>query len=190
MKVNVKSQNKEGKTSQASRLQKINVSSSLLGVNQESIMYGNNWSQPREIASLTKVMTCFTVLKLMEKYSLNKHSTLITVSKRASGEIGTSAHLVEGHTFSIWDLLHGLMLPSGNDAAIALAEYFGKYLLNKDKSTSANPLTSSTLLHATSDACDFTGSSKTKVTSFFPEIKSKQKESAISDYSFTDASSK
>lgn len=29
---------------------------------------------------------------------------------------------------SVYDLLHGLMLPSGNDAAIALAEHFGLYL--------------------------------------------------------------
>lgn len=30
----------------------------------------------------------------------------------------------------MWDMLHGLMLPSGNDAAIALAEHFGTILLN------------------------------------------------------------
>ena len=29
---------------------------------------------------------------------------------------------------SVWDLLHGLMLPSGNDAATVLAEHFGQYL--------------------------------------------------------------
>ena len=29
---------------------------------------------------------------------------------------------------SVWDLLHGLMLPSGNDAATTLAEHFGQYL--------------------------------------------------------------
>jgi D-alanyl-D-alanine carboxypeptidase len=29
---------------------------------------------------------------------------------------------------TVWDLLHGLMLPSGNDAAITLAEHFGQYL--------------------------------------------------------------
>ena len=36
---------------------------------------------------------------------------------------------------SVWDLLHGLMLPSGNDAAVALAETFGLMLLElKDQS--------------------------------------------------------
>jgi len=38
---------------------------------------------------------------------------------------GTSAELRMGDVLSVWDVLHGLMLPSGNDAAIALAEHFG-----------------------------------------------------------------
>jgi len=33
--------------------------------------------------------------------------------------------LKTGDVLSIWDLLHGLMLPSGNDAGICLAEHFG-----------------------------------------------------------------
>ena len=41
---------------------------------------------------------------------------------------GTSAKLRTGDVLSVWDLLHGLMLPSGNDAAITLAEHFGQYL--------------------------------------------------------------
>jgi hypothetical protein len=32
---------------------------------------------------------------------------------------------------SVWDMLHGLMLPSGNDAAVALAEHFGSILLEE-----------------------------------------------------------
>lgn len=42
--------------------------------------------------------------------------------------IGTSARLKYGDVLSIWDLLHGLMLPSGNDAAFSLAESFGTYI--------------------------------------------------------------
>ena len=57
--------------------------------------------------------------------------TLITISGDAAGVIGTSAELLEGDTLQIWQILHGLMLPSGNDAAHTLAEYFGG-LLKKD----------------------------------------------------------
>lgn len=37
--------------------------------------------------------------------------------------------MIEGQVLSIWDLLHGLMLPSGNDAAMVLAENFSHRLL-------------------------------------------------------------
>ena len=39
---------------------------------------------------------------------------------------GTTAGLRKGDKLSVWDLLHALMLPSGNDAAIALAEFVGR----------------------------------------------------------------
>lgn len=83
----------------------------------------------REIASLTKIMTCYTVLSLIDKFKLNKTTELVSVSKEASSVIGTSAELKENDLLSVWDLLHGLMLPSGNDAAHALAEHFGDLLL-------------------------------------------------------------
>jgi D-alanyl-D-alanine carboxypeptidase len=40
---------------------------------------------------------------------------------------GTTASLCEGDQVSVRDLLYGLMLPSGNDAAVTLAENFGDY---------------------------------------------------------------
>ena len=39
--------------------------------------------------------------------------------------IGTSAMLRGGDKILLYDLLRGLMLPSGNDAALTLAEFFG-----------------------------------------------------------------
>ena len=56
-------------------------------------------------------------------------SKLVTVGSDAASVIGTSAELVEGDTLTIWQLLFGLMLPSGNDAAHQLAEYFGSFLM-------------------------------------------------------------
>lgn len=76
-------------------------------------------------------MTCYTVLNLIEKYHLNKTTELVTVSKDASTVIGTSAELKENDLLSVWDLMHGLMLPSGNDAAHALAEHFGELIIRK-----------------------------------------------------------
>jgi D-alanyl-D-alanine carboxypeptidase len=61
----------------------------------------------------------------------------VTISDEASTVPGTSADLRYNDILSVWDLLHGLMLPSGNDAAHALAEHFGNLLLQSDKKTSS-----------------------------------------------------
>ena len=52
-------------------------------------------------------------------------SVVITVSQNAASTGGTSACLREGDILTVFDLVHGMMLPSGNDAAMMLAETFG-----------------------------------------------------------------
>jgi D-alanyl-D-alanine carboxypeptidase len=42
----------------------------------------------------------------------------VTITENAAEVTGTSAELKIGDTFTIWELFHGLMLPSGNDAAV------------------------------------------------------------------------
>lgn len=54
--------------------------------------------------------------------------TVFKVSKTSAWIGGTTAKLRTGDVLSVWDLLHGLMLPSGNDAAVCLSENFGEYL--------------------------------------------------------------
>lgn len=46
---------------------------------------------------------------------------------------GTSAELIEGDIYSVEQLLYGMMLPSGNDAALCLADWAGKLLINKSE---------------------------------------------------------
>lgn len=81
----------------------------------------------REIASLTKIMTFMVVIDLVNKYSIDLEKTYTTISCTASLLAGTTASLQEGETTTLADLLYGMMLPSGNDAATALAEFFGPY---------------------------------------------------------------
>ena len=96
----------------------------------KALIFGKMEKERREIASLTKIMTCYTVISLAERFNLDLDNILVTVSYEASNILGTVADLVEGDTFTIHDMLYALMLPSGNDAAIALAEYFGQLLLD------------------------------------------------------------
>jgi hypothetical protein len=68
------------------------------------------------IASTTKMMT---TLLAVERGELSR---TVTVSARAANTPGTTAYLRAGERLSMQELLYGVMLPSGNDAAVAVAE--------------------------------------------------------------------
>ena len=94
-------------------------------VNTNNILRGYKHFESREIASLTKIMTCFVSLKLIKRFNLDPKKMYFSVSHSASSITGTSACLDKGEWVLIEDLLYALMLPSGNDAALVLAENFG-----------------------------------------------------------------
>ena len=72
-------------------------------------------------------MTFLVVLKFFEKYNLDFHKIKIKVSVVASNITGTVAELRHKDELTVYDLFYGLMLPSGNDAAIVLAEGIGTF---------------------------------------------------------------
>ena len=80
------------------------------------------------MASLTKIMTCYIVILLSLEFKINLEE-VIKVTKSCVKVSGTSANLKHGEFLTIKDLLYGLMLPSGNDAALLLSEHFGKMIL-------------------------------------------------------------
>jgi D-alanyl-D-alanine carboxypeptidase (penicillin-binding protein 5/6) len=102
---------------------------SIFDMKTNSFLFGKMEKERREIASLTKIMTLKVALNLLEKLNINENDTIVTVSETAADVTGTSAELRVNDSFSLWELFHGLMLPSGNDAAIQIAEFFGSILL-------------------------------------------------------------
>jgi len=66
-------------------------------------------------------MTAHVVLSLSKQWNLNIYKTRVLVSDVASDIRGTTAFLRTGDFITVEKLLYGLMLPSGNDAAFALA---------------------------------------------------------------------
>jgi len=87
--------------------------------NSKTILYEKNKDIPTPMASTTKIMTAIIVL-------VNADLTqTITVSTKAAGIGGSRLGLNSNSKITIKDLLYGLMLCSGNDAAIALAETVG-----------------------------------------------------------------
>lgn len=75
-------------------------------------------------ASTTKIMTALIVLETLEKND-SPMEQKVRVPACAEGVEGSSLYLKDGEEISIEDLLYGLMLVSGNDAAVALAEIIG-----------------------------------------------------------------
>jgi len=84
-----------------------------------------------EMASLTKMMTAYLSCFLAERFQINIEKTMIIVSKPMVMIGGTLGDLKEGDNISLLNLLYGIMLPSGNDCALAIAGYFGALLLEK-----------------------------------------------------------
>ena len=101
-----------------------------------NLLFGKCETESKQVASLTKIMTAHCVLNLVESLK-NEHNSpycdlncQVKILKPVSQMEGTSACLKEGDSLSIMHLMYGMMLPSGNDAAQALATYFGQLILN------------------------------------------------------------
>ena len=103
-----------------------NTSESSLNLNSRScivldrqskyILYGKNEKNKVKMASTTKIMTAIIVI---ENANLNE---TVEISKKAASTGGSRLGLKTGDKITINHLLYGLMLHSGNDAAVALAE--------------------------------------------------------------------
>lgn len=104
------------------------------------LIWGKNEHSSREVASITKMMTAYVVLRLIEQLKLDPLTSMVSVSEYASSVGGTTANLLPGDECLVIDLLYGLMLPSGNDAAVALAECFGLYLSFQKKNSQTSSL--------------------------------------------------
>jgi len=83
------------------------------------ILYEKNPDERSLIASTTKIMTALVVCEQCNVLDR------VRIPKEAVGIEGSSMYLREGEVLTIQELLYGLMLSSGNDAAVALAIYCG-----------------------------------------------------------------
>lgn len=82
-----------------------------------TILVGKNENQKKKMASTTKIMTALVVI---ENCNL---SDIVEVSKKAASTGGSRLGLKTGDKITVYDLLYGLMMCSGNDAAVSLAEH-------------------------------------------------------------------
>lgn len=88
------------------------------------LLWGSEESAKVHPASTTKIMTAYLVTCLAES-DPKILDEIVTFSATADATAGSTCDLKAGEQVSVGELLYGLMLPSGNDASVALAEHFG-----------------------------------------------------------------
>jgi D-alanyl-D-alanine carboxypeptidase (penicillin-binding protein 5/6) len=95
------------------------------------VLYEKDAYTKRRIASITKIMTAIIAI------DSGKMNQYVKVSEQATRTEGSSVYLKPGEKIKLKDLVYGLMLRSGNDTAVAIAEYIGgsvegfAYLMNQ-----------------------------------------------------------
>ncbi|QVK19404.1 D-alanyl-D-alanine carboxypeptidase [Mycoplasmatota bacterium] len=89
----------------------------LMNADTGEFMFTQNPNEKLPIASLTKIMTAILAL---ENANLSDE---VTISEEAANQPPSSINLTPGDKLTLEDLLYGLILRSGNDAAYAIAEY-------------------------------------------------------------------
>lgn len=90
----------------------------LLDADTGQLLYEKNGDEQMLIASTTKIMTALVALEQAEP------DDTVTVTREHMAE-GSSMYLKPGETVRVEELLYGLLLCSGNDAALALTECAG-----------------------------------------------------------------
>lgn len=101
------------------------------------LLWSENENTPLDIASTTKIMTAWLVIQLATADASVLDETLV-FSRRADQTPGSTAGIRTGERISVREALYGLLLPSGNDASVALAEHFGQRLHKTGLPTEAN----------------------------------------------------
>ena len=95
------------------------TSAILMDADSGRVLYEQNADKRMLIASTTKIMTALVAIRDGDL------SDMVKVSRNAAYTEGSSMYLKEGEKLTLETLLYGLMLCSGNDAAVAVAEHVG-----------------------------------------------------------------
>lgn len=95
------------------------TSAILMDMDSNRILYSENIHATRSVASISKIMTAIVAIENADVKSK------VTVGEEISKAYGSGIYIKVGEELTLEDLLYGLMLRSGNDAALAIANYVG-----------------------------------------------------------------
>ena len=91
----------------------------LVDADSGRVLFAENIDAKMKIASTTKLMTALVAIQS------GRLQDTVTVSREAAGTEGSSMYLRAGEKLTLETLLYGLLLCSGNDAAVAIAQHVG-----------------------------------------------------------------
>ena len=94
----------------------------LMEADTGAVIFERNADERRPVASVTKLMTALLILERLDAGQLAL-TDQVTVSKNAAGTTGSTALLDAGAVYPVGDLLRAMIVASGNDSAVALAEH-------------------------------------------------------------------
>lgn len=104
---------------------KYSLSSILIDQDTNRVLYAKNPDEKRPLASLSKMMTFLIAIEAIESNKVNPKEK-VKITKKIASVRGSSYHLKENEEVPFIELMKGLMIVSGNDAAIAIATHISK----------------------------------------------------------------
>ncbi|WP_373598088.1 D-alanyl-D-alanine carboxypeptidase family protein [Paraclostridium bifermentans] len=104
---------------------KYSLSSILIDQDSSRVLYAKNPDEKRPLASLSKMMTFLIAIEAIEKNQVSPNDK-IKITKKIASVRGSSYHLKENEEVELIELMKGLMIVSGNDAAVAIAGHISK----------------------------------------------------------------
>ena len=108
----------------ALELTQYSASALLIEPTTNKILYELNIHERRPPASMTKLMTLLLTMEALDDGRVHLDDA-VTISKNASGMGGSQVFLEENSSIKLEELIKSVALASGNDAAVAIAEYIG-----------------------------------------------------------------
>ena len=91
----------------------------LMDIDSKRILYAKDIHEIRSVASISKIMTAVLAVES------GKLDEVVTIGDEIDKAYGSGIYIQKGEKLSLRDLVYGLMLRSGNDAAYAIANYVG-----------------------------------------------------------------
>lgn len=95
------------------------TSAILMDMDSGRILYSKDIHNVRTVASISKIMTCIVAIES------GKLDEVVTIGDEILPAYGSGIYIRQGEQLTLLDLLYGLMLRSGNDAALAIANFVG-----------------------------------------------------------------